>query len=68
MNIQEIRDRAKDFGIKTTRVSKMKLIQEIQLSEGNFNCFASATEGECDQMNCMWRDDCFSAAKQQLHS
>ncbi len=67
MNMQEIRDRAKDFGIKTSRMSKMKLIQEIQISEGNFNCFASAAEGECDQINCTWRDDCFAAAK-KMHS
>ncbi len=67
MNMQEIRGRAKDFGIRTSHLNKMQLIQEIQLSEGNFNCFASATEGECDQMNCSWRDDCFAAAK-KLHS
>ena len=67
MNIQDIRVRAKDFGIKTSRMSKLKLIHEIQLSEGNFNCFASAARGECDQLKCIWRDDCFSAAK-KLHS
>ncbi len=67
MNMQEIRSRAKDFGIKTSHISKLKLIQEIQASESNFNCFASAAEGECDQMNCLWRDDCFAAAK-KLHS
>ena len=61
--MQEIRKRAKDFDINTLRMSKAKLIQTIQLSEGNFNCFASAMDGECDQTNCMWRDDCFSAAK-----
>lgn len=63
MNMQEIRDIAKDFGIKTSRISKQKLIQTIQLSEGNFDCFASALDGECDQMKCIWRDDCFAAAK-----
>jgi len=63
MNIQEIRTLAKDFGIKTSRMSKMNLIQAIQLSEGNFNCFASATSGDCDQLKCIWRDDCFAAAK-----
>ena len=67
MNMQEIRERAKDFGIKTSRMSKANLIQAIQLSEGNFSCFASAQNGECDQMACIWRDDCFSAAK-KLHS
>lgn len=67
MNMQEIRERAKDFGIKTSRMSKVKLIQSIQSSEGNFSCFASAIDGECDQVACLWRDDCFAAAK-KLHS
>ena len=67
MNMQEIRVLAKDKGIKTSRMSKMELIRTIQLTEGNFNCFASAINGECDQLKCKWRDDCFSAAK-KLHS
>jgi len=44
-------------------MSKQQLIQSIQLAEGNFSCFASATAGKCDQFNCIWRDDCFAAAK-----
>jgi len=67
MNMQDIRERAKDIGIKTSGMNKLKLIQTIQLTEGNFNCFASAFDNECDQLNCIWRDDCFSAAK-KLHS
>ena len=67
MKIQEIREIAKEFNIKTSRMSKMKLIQEIQISEGNFDCFASATSGECDQIDCIWRKDCFDSAK-KLHS
>lgn len=67
MNMQEIRVIAKDYGIKTSRMSKEKLIQTIQASEGNFDCFASAIDGECDQQQCLWRDDCFSVAK-KCHS
>jgi len=67
MNMQEIRVKAKDLGLKTSRLSKVELVQTIQLTEGNFNCFASADNAECDQVNCMWREDCFSAAK-KLHS
>jgi hypothetical protein len=66
MNMQEIREVAKDFGIKTGRMSKLKLIHTIQLTEGNFNCFASAVDGECDQLQCKWREDCFDAAKKLL--
>ena len=67
MNMQDIRERAKDYGIKISRMSKLNLIQAIQLNEGNFNCFASAIDGACDQLNCTWREDCFAAAK-KLHS
>jgi len=67
MNMQEIRGLAKDFGIKTSRMNKVKLIQAIQGSEGNFSCFATAIDGECDQYGCIWRDDCFASAK-KLHS
>jgi len=63
MKMQEIREVAKAIGIKTGRMNKLKLIHTIQLSEGNFNCFASAAEGECDQALCAWRTDCFPAAK-----
>ena len=66
MNMQEIRGIAKNLGIKTSRMSKAGLIQAIQLAEGNFSCFATAVDGECDQLNCMWRDDCFAAAR-KLH-
>ena len=63
MQMQEVRERAKDFGIKTGRKSKVDIIRTIQLTEGNFSCFASAIDGACDQANCMWREDCFEAAK-----
>ena len=67
MNMQDVRGRAKEFGIKTSRLSKVELIQNIQLAEGNFNCFATAVDGVCDQLNCLWREDCFAAAR-KLHS
>ena len=63
MNMQEIRSVAKNFNIKTSGLNKAKLIQTIQLSEGNFSCFASAINAECDQVKCIWRDDCFATAK-----
>jgi len=66
MNMQEIRGKAKDFGIKTAGMNKSKLIQTIQLSEGNFNCFSTAVSGECDQMKCLWRGDCLATAKKRL--
>lgn len=63
MNMKEIRALAKEMGLKPGKKTKQILVREIQKEEGNFDCFASAIEGECDQTNCLWRDDCITAAK-----
>ncbi len=64
MKLKEVRVMAKSAGIKKiTRMTKAKLIHAIQLDEGNFNCFATATLNKCDQASCLWRTDCFTAAK-----
>lgn len=63
MLMQEVREVAKQHGIKTARISKQNLIKAIQRSEGNFDCFASAEAGECDQLGCSWREDCLTMAK-----
>ena len=62
MKIETVRDIAKSISIIPGKLSKSELIKSIQLVEGNFNCFASACNGECDQVNCLWRKDCFAAA------
>lgn len=65
MKMQEVRAIAKVLDIKTSRMSKINLIREIQTTEGNFPCFATAEAGECDQMVCVWREDCLALAKKQ---
>lgn len=63
MNTQDIRDIAIAHKIKPGKLSKTNLIKTIQRTEGNFDCFATATHSVCDQTNCMWRKDCFIMAK-----
>ena len=63
MNMQEIRKLARRYGVKSSRLSKIKLVQTIQHTEGNFDCFATAKDGYCDQVCCLWRSDCFESAK-----
>jgi len=58
MKMIEIRKIAIAQGIKPKRLTKAALVKAIQLSEGNFDCFGSATAGKCDQTNCLWREDC----------
>ncbi|MBL4712845.1 MAG: SAP domain-containing protein [Gammaproteobacteria bacterium] len=63
MIMQDIKVIAKHHGIKYSKMPKLKLIKTIQLTEGNFDCFASAKDSNCDQAVCSWRDDCFTMAK-----
>ncbi len=62
MNMKEIRAIAKAQGVKPLKRKKADLIRSIQLSEGNVDCFASSQQQACNQMNCLWRDDCFGQA------
>jgi len=66
MNVQEIRVMARQLGIRPGKLPKLELVRQIQQTEGNFACFATAIDGRCDQPGCLWRKDCFAmAAKAQ---
>ncbi|MDO8262736.1 MAG: SAP domain-containing protein [Gallionella sp.] len=65
MKLEEVRTIAKSHSIKHNHLSKTDLIKMIQTAEGNFDCFATAYDGECDQADCIWRDDCFETAQQE---
>jgi hypothetical protein len=58
MKIQYIRDIARKNGIKVGRMNKIHFIRAIQKAEGNNDCFATAYVNNCNQMNCLWREDC----------
>ena len=55
MKIGEVRQKAKEMGVKTSG-KKQEIIRNIQTAEGNEPCFA--TKSECDQIKCCWREDC----------
>jgi hypothetical protein len=60
MKLQELRTIARRQHIKSEGRSKTDLVRAIQLQEGNFDCFATADSRECDQPDCLWRNDCFA--------
>jgi len=62
MKLQEIKEIAKRNGIKAGKMSKADLIRTIQRTEGNNDCFATAYVSECNQINCLWREDCMKFA------
>lgn len=60
MRMDEVREKAKELGIKTARMKKEDLIRAVQAAEGNFPCFGTAAEA-CDQSGCCWLDDCLGS-------
>ena len=67
MNIKQISARAKNLGINPAKLKKMDMIRVIQRREGNFDCFATAYAGECDQLSCSWRSDCLKSSAAFSH-
>ena len=65
MNMTNIRTYANLMGINPGKLSKAELIKKIQLGEGNFDCYATARNSDCDQVNCLWREGCFVAAGEE---
>ncbi len=63
MKINEVRSIAKKLELKTARLSKAAMILAIQEAEGNIQCFSKGIANDCQQLDCLWREDCFTAAK-----
>jgi predicted metal-binding transcription factor (methanogenesis marker protein 9) len=57
MKMEQLREIAKKYHLRSVGVTKAELIRAIQRAEGNFDCFGSA-ERWCDQSACLYRDLC----------
>lgn len=59
MKMREARELAKKKGVTGgNKMDKTSLIRAIQKAEGNNPCFSTKPLSECDQVNCLWREDC----------
>lgn len=58
MKVDEIKEIAREHGIKAGKMNKTDLIKAIQNTEGNDPCFASGKAAQCGQEACLWREDC----------
>jgi len=58
MKMQDIAKIALNNGVKSGKMNKSQLIRAIQKAEGNNACFATDHVQTCEQMNCLWREDC----------
>jgi hypothetical protein len=58
----DIRKIARQKGINSWKLNKTELIRTVQRAEGYDNCFATPHVSTCDQLNCLWREDCVNIA------
>jgi len=43
--------------------ARIEEVRALQRNEGNFDCFATASGGYCDQAGCLFRSECMSLAR-----
>ena len=58
MKLEEIKEIAKQHGIKTGKMKKADLVRAIQMAESNDACFETGQASTCGQDECLWRPDC----------
>jgi hypothetical protein len=58
MTLKDVKERAKNYDIKVSKMKKDEIVRAIQRAEGNFDCFGTAISGDCSQKDCLWREDC----------
>lgn len=63
--MHEVRAVAKSHKIDAAGLAKIDIIHALQRKEGNFDCYATAHAGVCDQTDCLWREDCFQASRRK---
>jgi len=58
MKMQEIKEIARQRGVKAGTLKKADLIRAIQRMEGNTDCYGAGKAATCGQDQCLWREDC----------
>jgi hypothetical protein len=57
---KEIQKLAKNMGINTFQMKKNDIILAIQRAENNIECFGTGRVEYCQELSCLWREDCVS--------
>jgi hypothetical protein len=46
--------------------ARIEEVRALQMAEGNFDCYARAGEGYCDQGECLFMDECLEVSRPAL--
>jgi hypothetical protein len=52
----------KEPDVSDNLIDLSRLIRSIQIIEGNMDCFGTARDGNCDRLDCSWREPCLKKA------
>lgn len=63
MKYNQIQKMAKKMGINTYHMKKNEMILAIQRAENNIECFGTVRVEYCQELSCLWREDCVSLNK-----
>lgn len=44
-------------------LARVEAVRLAQRQEGNFDCFATAKQGHCDQGSCLYRPECLDVSQ-----
>lgn len=58
MKMTELKEIAKERGVKPGKLKKEALIRAIQAAESNPQCYNTNFSQDCGQPDCLWRPDC----------
>jgi len=47
-------------------LARIEIVRTAQRREGNFDCFAKAINGYCDQVRCAYHADCLRLSRQSV--
>ena len=68
MKYSQIQKMAKNMGINTYQMKKNDMILSIQRAENNIECFGTVRVEHCQELSCLWREDCVSLAESSKSS
>jgi len=60
MLVKEVKELAESKGVKVGKMKKLEIVRAIQVAEGNTACFQTDFAPSCQEMGCLWREDCLS--------
>ncbi len=58
MTYEQIKEIARERGIRIGGVKKVEIVRAIQTQEGNEPCFATGRAADCSQLRCLWLKAC----------